>query len=130
MRAAYLSVPGLAGFQFIWSSLFIKPASLPGWLAPWTPSISAIRWSMQGNFISTYSDQVGDVTSGQTFVVLPSGYNTYNEFMILFGWGGKTKWYCIYMLLIYIAVVRILSFFALGISSTAMKGGRRVTQEE
>jgi hypothetical protein len=118
-RSAYISIPAAAFLNFIFSGLFIKAGSLPGWLAPWAPSISLIRWNMQANFINQYEGNVA------VFPTLPGGYSTYNSFLNLFGWGGKTMWFCIYMMLINLAVFKVASLFACGLSVQAQKGVKK-----
>jgi len=115
-RIAYLTIPALAFFNFLFSGLFIKPGSLPQWLAPWAPSLSMIRWTMQSNFINQYEN------NPEVFPVLPSGYSTYTSFLQLFGWGGKTKWYCFYMLVANVFIFKAVSLLASGASVNAQKG--------
>jgi len=117
-RFIYVGVSGLGAANFLFSGLFIKPSCLPFWLRPWTPSVSVIRWNMQANFINTY-----DGTN--TLPTLPSGYSMYDAFLSLYGWGGKTKWYCFYMLLVCVAIYKIVSLVASGYSAVSRKGGRR-----
>lgn len=117
-RLCYTAIPGLAFVQFMFSGLFIKSGSLPQWLAPWTPSISMIRWMMQGNYISLYYNT-------NVFPVLPNGYSTYTSFLVLFSWGGKSDWYCLYRLLIFLAVFRVCSLLASGYAARKQKTAQR-----
>lgn len=116
-RIAYLTIPALAFVSFLFSGLFIKPGSLPSWLAPWAPSISIIRWNMQANFINQYYGNT------EVFPVLPSGYSTYTSFLLLFGWGGKTEWYCLGMLVVNVIVFKLASLFASGLSVLKQMSG-------
>ncbi len=118
-RSAYISIPALSFFNFLFSGLFIKPGSLPSWLAPWAPSISMIRWNMQANFINQYDGNTA------VFPVLPSGYSTYTSFLVLFGWGGKTQWYCLYMLIANVAVFKLASLVASGAVVASLKGVKK-----
>ena len=124
MRGCYIGITVVVLLQFIFSGLFIKPSSLPSWMAPWTPSISLIRWLMQSNFISTYSDQAGVSGTGKLFLILPSGYNTYFATLTLFGWGGKTKWFCFAMLIVEIFVLKGIVYILLGVRSVMNKGNK------
>jgi hypothetical protein len=116
----YVMVTSMGFLNFLFSGLFIKSSCLPAWLRPWTPSISVIRWMMQANFINTYD---GDTA---VFPVIPtSGYSVYTAFLSLFGWGGKTKWYCFYMLLACIFVYKFVSLWASGFAAVNRKRGRK-----
>lgn len=120
IRTAYLVIPALCFVQFAFSGLFLKPILLPRWLAPWAPSISVIRWAMQAEFINQFD--------GST--VVPFGFHTQNysafgAFLSLFGWGGKTKWYCLYMILAMVAIFRFATLFSAGLSSQLSRGGRK-----
>lgn len=57
-------------------------------------------------------------------LTLPT-YSAFNAFLSLFGWGGKTKWYCFYMILVMVAIFRIATLFAAGLSSQLSRGGRK-----
>ena len=115
-RDCYTALTGLGFINFLFSGLFVKSAALPNWLGPWAPSLSMIRWNMQGNYISVYDG---------AFPVTPQGFSPYTLFLSLFGWGGKTKYYCFYMLLINVIIYKIVSFLTSGISAALNKGGRR-----
>lgn len=123
-RQCYTSIPGVAFLNFLFSGLFIKPQSLPRWMAPWAPSVSMIRWNFQANFINVYNGNT------DVFVTLPTGYSTYTAFLRLFGWGGKTKWYCFYMLIINIAVFKFISLWAGAIAAVKRRGGKRTRDQE
>ena len=115
-RGCYTTIPALAFLNFMFSGLFIKPGSLPKWMGPWAPSMSFIRWAMQANFINLYKN---------TSTLPTKPVNTFQQFCILFGWGGKTKWYCFYMILIFIAVFRVASCLASGVSAKTRRNMRR-----
>ncbi len=78
----------------------------------------------QANFINTYEGNT------DAFKTLPSGYSTYTTFLNLFGWGGKTKWYCFYMVLANIAVFKFLSLWASAYTAINRKGGKRNVDQE
>ena len=99
IRAAYISVPMVSFVQFLFSGLMLKPCLLPRWMAPWAPSVSIIRWTLQGEFINQFK-------GNDLFPQLP-GYNSYNGFLTLYGWGGKDKWYCADMIWIFVVVFRV-----------------------
>eukprot|EP01035_Chromulina_nebulosa_P021109 gene21109-27353_t len=84
VRSSYLAIPGSVIVQFGLSGLFIKSASLPGWLS-WAPAVSMIRWVLQGNFINQFENDTS------LFVTIGT-YDTYIAFLELFGWTGVSKW--------------------------------------
>jgi len=122
IRFAYLALALVFLVFFMFSGLFIKAASLPHWLGHIT-SISAIRWAMQGGWINLYqnnSNQFPTVGTADTFTI----------FLTIFGWGGKSKYYCVGMIVIMVVVFRVAALICAGISSTAQKGGRKFRKEE
>ena len=48
IRDVYGTIIGTAFMLFLFSGMFFKPSTLPGWMAPWVPSVSIIRWYAQG----------------------------------------------------------------------------------
>jgi len=116
IRAAYLLVPAVSFLQFQFSGLFLKPVLLPTWMQSWAPSISLIRWTLQGSFLNQFQ-------GSSMFPVLPI-YNTLSGFLSLFGWGGKSKWYCFNMVLVFIAIFRVATLIGTSLVSVLRKGGR------
>ena len=116
IRAAYLLVPAVSFLQFQFSGLFLKPILLPTWMKSWAPSISLIRWTLQGSFLNQF-------VGSNLFPVLPI-YNTLNGFTTLYGWGGKTKWYCFNMVIVFIIIFRIITLVGVSLVSVLRKGGR------
>jgi len=117
LEAAYIAIGIVAALQFLASGLILKAGSFPTWLRPWVPSLSMLRWIMQAGFIKVYS---GDT---ETFKPLPFPgvtYTQYNAYLNLFGWGGKTEWYCFGMLVLNVVIFRFLTFL-----STAYKAFKR-----
>lgn len=114
--SAYISLTGLAFTNFMFSGLFTKFQSLPHWMAPWVPSLSMIRWNLQGNFINVYES---------AFPASNNGFSPYVLVLRLFGWGGKTKWFCLQCLVVLFCVYKGVSFFFGGVSAILRKGGRR-----
>lgn len=84
-------------------------------MGPWVPSLSMIRWNMQANFINEYD--------GNTAAIPLTAI--YSSVLDLFGWGGKTKWYCFNILVANIFIYKALSFWTSGLSAQMSKGGRR-----
>jgi hypothetical protein len=117
IRDAYLTIPAYYFLFFAFSGLFIKPATLPSWIAPWAPSFSLIRWTMQSDFINYFD--------GTTYLPTINELDTYSQFLSLFGWGGKSKQYCLGMIVCNIAAYKILSLIAVGYTSISQKGGRK-----
>ncbi len=120
LLSVYVATTGLALMNFAFSSLFIKFQSLPSWLAPWAPSLSMIRWNLQGNFLNLYNG---------TFAVSPGGFSTYALLLRLYGWGGKSPWYCMRSLLIIGACYKLVSFITGGVSGILRKGGKMVSSK-
>jgi hypothetical protein len=123
IRSCYISLPAFYFVFFAFSGLFIKASSLAHWISPWAPSFSLIRWAMQSQFINYFD---GDIA---VFPVLPF-INTYKQFLQLFGWGGKTKWYCLGMIVCNIAAYKILSLFSCAYSAVSQRGGRYYKQRQ
>ena len=77
---------------------------------------------MQANFLNSYSYQS---TNSDIFATLPSGYSTYTALLNLFGWGGKSCWFCLYCLLYNILAFKVLALIGSGIAAVAQRGGRK-----
>jgi hypothetical protein len=122
-RNCYTSIPGVAFLNFLLSGLFIKPQSLPDWMKPWAPSVSMIRWNFQAQFINVYENS-------SAFVTLPTGFSTYTAFLRLFGWGGKTKWYCFYMLVANVFIFKFLALWAGAYAAVKRRGGKQAIDPE
>jgi hypothetical protein len=118
IRIAYLAIPAMSFIFFCFCGFFVKPSTLPHWIACWAPSFSIIRWSMQALFINMFSDD------RDTFPVV-NNTNTYKTFLSLFGWGGKTKWYCLEMMLVNIVVYKVIAFIVAGCEVVSQRGGRQ-----
>lgn len=117
----YGTISAVAALNFFFSGLFVKSQSLPRWLAAWVPSCSPVRWIAQTAFINLYK---GD---SDTFPTFPgTNYSNYKGFLNLFGWGGKTKWYCLGMLIIMIAVFRFFGLIVMGYTAFTAPGSRKV----
>ena len=116
IRDAYLLVPAISFLQFQFSGLFLKPILLPTWMKAWAPSISLIRWTLQGSFLNQFQGSV-------LFPNLPI-YNVFSGFCSLYGWGGKTKWYCFNMVIFFLLMFRMLTLIGTAIVSQLRKGGR------
>eukprot|EP01039_Chlorochromonas_danica_P008620 gene8620-9499_t len=120
-RHFYERITLLAFFNVLLSGLLVKASTMPVWIAPWAPSISMVRWSMQANFLNLYENS-------DVFPTLPSGYSPYIGFLNLYGWGGKTKWYCWGMLCIILLACKFLALWMSGSSAMARKGGAHYRQ--
>jgi ABC-type multidrug transport system ATPase subunit len=120
VRDAYSAIPGIAFLLFMFSGLVFKAQTLPRWLAPWLPSVSIIRWAAQGLTINEYAyNRVAFPLLGPQ-----GGYSTYQNFLSLFGWGGKTKWDCFYVVVLNFFVFRVLSLFASMFAAYSQRGKR------
>ena len=117
IRGAYLTTPALIGLQFVFSGLFIKLNSLPGWLSPWVESCSIIRWMLEGNFINQFENN-------KTLFVDIGFYSTYDAFLTLFGWGSQSKWLCFNNMFYFIFVFKMTALIANGVATMFQRGGR------
>lgn len=115
--SAYISISALAFTNFMFSGLFVKFQTLPNWMSYWVPSLSMIRWNLQGNMINLYNN---------AFPTASNGFSIYTLLLRLFGYGGKTKWFCLQCLIIVFCVYKGVSLFIGGISAIFRKGGRRL----
>jgi ABC-type multidrug transport system ATPase subunit len=120
-RNFYERITGIAFLNILFSGLLIKASTLPDWLAPWASSCSLVRWSMQGNFVNLYD-------GSPDFSTLPNGYTPYSAFLSLYGWGGKTEWYCLSMMVCTYFVFKALSLWSSGVSALDRKGGAKFRQ--
>ena len=127
MRSSYVTIPAMAFLEFVTSGLFLKAGSFPNWLRPWVPSVSLIRWIMQATFICVYD---GNTEAFPPFSALGTDYSLYDGYISLFGWGGKTKWYCFYMLLVNIAIFRFFCLLSSAYSAFQSKGTHKVSIDE
>ena len=121
VRTAYGVIPGIGTLLFMFSGLVYKPGLLPSWLAPWLPSVSIIRWYAQALFINEYHGN--DVA----FPHVPGpkgGYSTYEGFLNLFGWGGKTKYYCLGIVIVNLVIAKFISLMV-SFSTVAGQRGKR-----
>lgn len=116
--------------QFTASGLFLKAQSSPSWMRAWFPSISVIRWIMQACYINCYHNS--KYISGNIVIpgVLTTKYNIYTDILIIFGWGGKTKWYCLSMIVINFFIFRYISLFVVGYQAFIHKGTTKVIDDE
>ena len=122
VREAYIAIPAVSFSQFLFSGLMLKPCLLPQWLAPWIPSISVIRWTLQGLCINYFSDNK-DLFPQFEF------YDTYTNFMTLYGWGGKSKWYCLNMVILMMVLMRIGTILLITVRASTGKGGASAKKE-
>jgi len=120
VRDAYSAIPGIAFLLFMFSGLVFKAQTLPDWLAPWLPSVSVIRWAAQGLIINEYR------FNREAFPDLGpnKGYSTYQSFLSLFGWGGKTKWECYEVVVLNFFIFRVLSLIASVFAAYLQRGKR------
>lgn len=119
LRTAYGSLTFIALILFVFSGLIFKPDIYPSYLAPWLPSISIIRWFAQGIIINEFEDNLN---------AFPTPF--YNAYLSLFGWGGKTKWYCMNMVVLNMIVFKALSLLVSWKAVIADKGKRGMRRKE
>lgn len=137
VRVAYLTIPAVAFSHFTFSGLFIKYQSLPSWLAPWMPSVSIIRWALQGEFINEFDPQRCTISpackSGGcdlcTFPTIEGNsvtYSTWGALLTLFGWGGKTKHFCASIIILWLVIYKLVSYIGCGVSIVNFRRGNQV----
>lgn len=126
LRDVYALIPAIAFIFFFFSGLILKPNTLPEWTQPWVPSISIIRWAMQGMTLNRFYDYFPPPNQ--------LGFDIYAAFLSSLGWGGKTKYECLNIVGLNMAIYRILSYIALVARSIGQVGRRmlvkRVDTEE
>lgn len=122
IRGAYRLVPVIAFILFYSSGLIVRPSVLHSWLQPWLPSVSLIRWFTQGLTINEYDGNTDAFP--QLF-----NFDSYTYALSLFGWGGKSKWYCFNMLIINLAVFRVVMLLA-SIYQTVLQRGQRYRRKK
>lgn len=136
MRSAYMLIPLLVFVNFAFSGLFLKFSTLPSFTKGWSPSLSAIRWLLQANFINRFQNDTCNplelCSNGElctcAFPILPAypdNYSTYLHFEELFGWKGKTEWDCLWILLAMFVAYRFATLICTGIKATVLKGSRK-----
>ncbi len=121
MRAVYGIIPFIGFFLFFFSGLTVKAQTLPSWAAPWMPSVSIIRWTMQGLTINEFQNSALFPTVGD--------FDGYTYILSLFGWGGKSKWYCLNVIFLNAAVFRTLTFISIFVRTRLQQGKRHLIHE-
>lgn len=118
LAGSYILISIFGGLEFLCSGLILKAGSFPLWMRPWVPSLSVLRWIMQSGFICVYKDNL------KVFgMIFPNtSYTQYNGYLSLFGWGGKTRWYCFGMIVINLMVFRFLSLCVSAYSAFNARG--------
>jgi hypothetical protein len=117
-RDFYERITFLGFLKVIFSGLLVKASTMPHWIGSWATSLSMVRWCMQANFINLYYESDD----------FPSAIPIYQGFLNLYGWGGKTKWYCLGMIIIGFFIFKLLSLWSSSTSAIARKGGARFRQ--
>lgn len=125
VRSAYTAIPALGFMLFFFSGIVIKPSTLPDWLASWLPSVSLVRWMTQALVINEY-----EVNRDAFPEVGPNKYSTYAAYLNLFGWGGKTKSYCLQILVLNMFLYKIFNLFMTVYTATSQRGKRNLRKVE
>jgi hypothetical protein len=124
LRSVYSLIPASGFVFFFFSGLIIKSNTLPEWTQPWMPSFSVIRWAMQGMAINRLPGTLPEVTT-------PFGsLSLYSLIMSSLGWGGKTKNYCMNVVLLNFGIYRMLTYAALSYRSMAQTGKRTLLKAD
>lgn len=124
IRTGYQVIPGVVFVNFVFSGLMIKPVTLPNWLG-WAPAATLCRWVLQAQILNQFDGDTGAFPYIDLF-----NYSTYDAYLSLFGFGGKTKWYCFYMILINIFVFRLLTLLMIVLKTHGQKGLRQFKKVE
>jgi hypothetical protein len=124
VRSAYTAIPSLGFLLFFFSGIVIKPSTLPDWLAHWLPSISMVRWLTQSLVINEYADnRIAFPEVG------PNLYSTYDAYLHLLGWGGKTKWFCLSILVLNMFIYKLFNLLVAVFTATTQRGTRGLRKE-
>lgn len=125
IRSAYSFIPGASILLFLFSGLVFKPSTLPDWLAPWLPSVSVIRWYAQAMVINQYNG------NHDAFPVLNGrvNYSSYEGFLNIFGWGGKTRWDCFAIVFVNFLIFRFLKFYVSFYTCASQRGKRGLKKQ-
>jgi hypothetical protein len=115
-RSFYSSIPAMGFVLFFFSGLMIRSDTLPEWTQSWLPSVSIIRWSMQGMTINRFE--------GTGYFPTILNFSVYDAVMSSLGWGGKSKGYCQDIVLLNMMIFRGLTFFALLLRAKTQDGHR------
>jgi hypothetical protein len=121
VRTAYSFIPMACVLLFLFSGLIFKPSTLDSWLAPWLPSVSVLRWYTQGGFLNQYS---GDTEAFPTISNDKVSYSSWEAVLNIFGWGGKSKWYCLQIVAVNLAVFRVLKLLVWVYTVASQRGKR------
>jgi ABC-type multidrug transport system ATPase subunit len=116
-RSIYYIIPGLAFFFFYFSGMLVKPSTLPDWCAPWMPSVSPVRWYMQGGVINEFAD------SDEIFAVIGE-FDIYKAYLGFFGWNGKSKYECLFVLGLHVLIAFGMCFLGI-FQACRLQTGRR-----
>jgi hypothetical protein len=123
VRSAYSVIPAVGFLLFFFSGIIIKPSTLPGWLAPWLPSVSLVRWLTQAIIINEFEDNLDAFPE-----VGPNHYSTYEAFLQLFGWGGKTKWFCFRIVVLNMIIYKVFSLLTTILTTISQRGKRNLRE--
>lgn len=116
LRTVYTVIPGASLVLFFFSGIMVKASTLPEWTKSWLPSISLVRWMSQAMTINEFQNS-------ELFPTI-ANYDSYEQTLSLFGWGGKTKWQCLSIIGLNVVIFRIVAYIALLIRSHAQIGKR------
>jgi len=75
---------------------------------------------MQAEFLNQFQG-----STIMPFSLVTPQYSAFGAFLSLFGWGGKTKWYCFYMILVIAAIFKFAALISSVVSSSFSRGGRQ-----
>ena len=125
MEASYISIGIVGALEFLCSGLILKAGSFPLWMRAWVPSLSVLRWIMQAGFVCVYNDNLDAFPA-----MFPnSTYTNYTGYLTLFGWGGKTHWYCFGMIVCNMIIFRFFGLLSGAFSAFKAKGTHKTALE-
>lgn len=121
IRTSYQLIPGIVFFNFAFSGIFIKGPTIPPGVR-WLPNLSLFRWAIEAQSINLYNDNANLVC------VDPFYFCTYDAYLELFGWMNESKWYCLWIIVVNMAVYRMLILLGQLYKTYAQRGRRQFRQ--
>ncbi len=113
LRSIYQLIPAVGFIFFFFSGLVVKANTLPGWTQSWIPTVSPIRWAMQGMFINRFKDS----EYCPPFI--------YQQLLESLSWENEGKQFCMEVVFIMFGLYRALTYLALK-WAVISQSGRRV----
>ncbi len=85
------------------------------------PSFSILRWTTQASVLNEFD---------HSSFVSNAYIDGYQMFLSMFGWGGKSKWYCMWIVVLQLVIFKFLALFAISRSASKQIGNRHLRRPE